>query len=440
MRFALPIILGNFFMQLYQMVDSIIVGQYLGKQALAAVGASTPVVFATIAMVIGIGSGASVVISQYFGAGQREKVRLTSDTLHIFLLAAGVVTAIVGVFLSESIFRIMKLPEELIPQATTYLAIYLGGAFLLFGFNTIASMLRGIGDSRTPLYFLLLSSVLNVLLDLLFIVVFEWGIAGAAWATVIAEGAAYFTAILYINKKSVIFHINLFKLKFNRNIFKQCVSYGLPTGIQQSFVAFGAVALTTLANGFGTDIIAGYSIGMRIDGLAVIPAMNFGMAIVSFVGQNVGAGRMDRVKKGLRITLLYSTITCLVITAVIVIFGSTILRMFNSDPEVIRIGVEYLVIVSSFYVVFNAMFVINGMLRGAGAVIAPMLFTILALWGIRVPVAIVLSNIFGEQGIWWSIPIGWIVGLLCAIIYYKFGNWRDKSIFARGKKSVIIAE
>lgn len=427
-KFALPIILGNFFMQLYQMVDSVIVGQYLGKEALGAVGASMPVIFATIAMVIGIGSGASVVISQYFGAGQREKVNITSDTLHIFLLAAGVLAALIGVFFSESIFRLTSLPEEIIPQATVYLTIYLSGSFLLFGFNTIASMLRGVGDSKTPLYFLLLSAVLNVGLDMLFIVVFDWGVAGAAWATVVAQGVAYFLAIWYVNRTSEIFHINLFRLKFNRKIFRLCVNYGLPTGIQQSFVAFGAVALITISNGFGTDVVAGAAAGMRIDGLAVIPAMNFGMAIISFTGQNIGAGRLDRVRQGLKITLIYSTITCIVISAVIVLFGEAMLAMFTNDPEVQRIGYEYLVIVSSFYVVFNAMFVLNGVLRGAGAMVAPMLFTIVALWGVRVPLSVVLSHAMGEKGIWWSIPIGWIVGLLGSYVYYKLGNWRNKSI------------
>ncbi|MEG1606907.1 MAG: MATE family efflux transporter [Mucinivorans sp.] len=429
--FALPIILGNFFMQLYQIVDSIIVGQYLGKEALAAVGASTPIVFAVVALVIGIGSGASVVISQYFGGKEREKVNLTSDTLHIFLLGAGFVVAIIGIFCSELIFSWINLPEALIPQASTYLKIYLGGAFLMFGFNTIASILRGVGDSKTPLYFLLISALLNVGLDYLFIVGFGWGIAGAAWATVIAQGVAYFAAILYINRTSTIFYINLLKLKFDRKIFRQCVNYGLPTGIQQSFVAYGAVALMSIVNGFGTDVIAGYAAGLRIDGLAVIPAMNFSMALTSFVGQNVGAGRYDRVAKGLRLTLLYSSITCIVISAIIIIFGTNILHMFTTDAAVVKVGVEYLVVVSSFYLVFNAMFIINGTLRGAGAVIAPMVITIVALWGVRVPLSIWLSGIMGESGIWWSIPIGWAIGMTAAFIYYKTGNWKNKSIIKR---------
>lgn len=426
--FSIPIILGNFFMQLYQIIDSVIVGQFLGKEALGAVGASMPVVFSIVALVIGIGSGASVVISQYFGAGQHDKVRITSDTLHVFLLGAGIIIAIAGYFCSEAIFRLIELPEELIPMATTYLQIYLGGVFLLFGFNTISSILRGVGDSKTPLYFLIISAFLNVGLDLLFIISFGWGVAGAAWATVISQGAAYFMAIWYINRKVKILDINLLKLKFDTKIFKLCIKYGLPTGIQQSFVAFGAVALSTLVNGFGVDVVAGYSAGIRIDNLALVPGMNFSMALSSFAGQNIGAGRFDRAAQGLRKTLIFSSITCVIITLSIVLWGRDILLLFNSDAQVISVGNEYLVIVSSFYLIFNAMFVINGMMRGAGAVIFPMFSTIFSLWIIRVPLAMWLSDMWGEVGIWWSIPIGWCVGLAMAIIYYRTGRWKGKGV------------
>lgn len=429
--FSLPIILGNFVMQLYQIVDSAIVGRYLGKEALAAVGASMPVVFAVVALVIGVGSGASVVISQYFGAKQYDKVRLTSDTLHLFLVGAGLVIALVGVFCSEEIFRLIALPEELIPLAAEYLQIYLGGVFLLFGFNTVAAILRGVGDSKTPLYFLLLSALLNVLLDLLFILRFGWGVAGAAWATVIAQGVAYFAAVWYINAGKSIFHINLLKLHFDRKIFRQCINYGLPTGVQQSFVALGMVALMGIVNGWGTDVIAGYSAAIRVDNLAVIPSMNFAMALTSFTGQNVGAGCMDRVHRGLKMTLLYSSLTCVLITAVIVLFGSDILRIFTTDEDVIRVGREYLVIVSLFYLVFSGMFVINGMLRGAGAVIFPMFSTLLSLWVVRIPVAMWLSRLIGEQGIWWAVPVGWSVGLAIAYGYYRSGKWENHSIFAK---------
>ena len=437
--FSLPIILGNFVMQLYQIVDSAVVGRYLGKEALAAVGASTPVVFAVVAMVIGVGSGASVVISQYFGAKQYDKVRLTSDTLHIFLLGAGLIIALVGIFFSEAIFRLIALPEELIPLAASYLRIYLGGVFLLFGFNTVAAILRGVGDSKTPLYFLLISAVLNVGLDFLFILGFDWGVAGAAWATVIAQGLAYFASIWYINSGKSIFHIDLFHLKFDRKIFRQCINYGLPTGVQQSFVAFGMVALMGIVNGWGTDVIAGYSAAIRVDNLAVIPSMNFAMALTSFTGQNVGAGRMDRVRRGLKMTLLYSSLTCLAITAVIVLFGPDILRIFTNDSAVVHVGTEYLVIVSSFYLVFSAMFVVNGMLRGAGAVILPMFSTLVSLWAVRIPAAMWLSHLMGEQGIWWAVPFGWSVGLAIVYGYYRSGKWENHSIFAKQKKKASEA-
>ncbi len=428
-KFATPIILGNIFMQLYQIIDSIIVGQILGKEALAAVGASMPVIFAIIAIVIGLGSGASVVISQYFGSGQNDKVKLTSDTLHIMLLVAAVIIAAFGITFAEDIFRLTGLPEKIIPQATQYLQVYLAGAFILFGFNSLSAILRGIGDSKTPLYFLIATAFINVGLDYLFILQFNWGIAGAAWATVAAEAIAYFGAIIYINKTHEILKINLLKLKFDRKIFYQCVRYGLPTGIQQSFVAFGAIALSVIVNPFGTDVIAAYSAAYRIDNLAVIPAMNFAAALSSFVGQNIGAGNIYRVKKALRFTLLISSLTCVAITIVITIFGKPLIAMFTDDANVIDIGAQYLVIVSSFYILFNVMFVLSGMFRGAGATFVPMIITFIALWAVRIPLAALFSDLFGVVGIWWAIPTGWLVGGILSLAYYKKGNWRTKSVF-----------
>lgn len=431
--FSLPIIAGSVLMQLYQMVDSIIVGRFLGKEALAAVGASTPVVFAVIAMVIGVGSGASVVISQYFGRGNYEKVRVTSETLHIILLVCGFIIGLIGVLFSDNILRFTGLPEEVIPLGTEYLQVFLGGIFLMFGFNTISSIMRGIGNSKLPLYFLAISSFLNIILDYIFIVYCGWGVASAAWATVIAEGLAYFAAIYYINRREdIIFHINLFKLRFNKKIFNQCIRFGIPTGIQQSFVAFGGVALMSIVNGMGTDTIAGYTIGMRVDSIAVIPAMNFAMALTSFVGQNIGVNNLQRVHKGLLITLLYSSIVCIILTGIIVIFGDDILRLFTSDSNVVSIGQEYLVIVSLFYLIFSTMFILNGLLRGAGAVLFPMISTAVALWAIRIPCAAWLSSfadISGIDAVSWSIVIGWAAGTISSIWYYWSGKWRGKSIF-----------
>ncbi|CDN32296.1 Multi antimicrobial extrusion protein (Na(+)/drug antiporter) [Mucinivorans hirudinis] len=430
--FSIPIILGNFFMQFYQIVDSIIVGQVLGKEALAAVGAAFPVIFAVIALMIGIGSGASVVIAQYFGAKQTEKVITASDTIHIFFISVSIIIGILAYFFSEDVFRFIDLPEDILPLAVPYLQVYLGGIVFMFGFQTINAILRGVGDSKTPLYFLVLSSLLNVVLDIAFVLWFGWGIVGAAWATVLASAVAYFASIYYINRKDFFFRIDLFRLKFDKKIFGQSVRYGLPTGIQQSVVAYGMVALMSIVSGFGTDVVAGYSIGIRVENLAVIPAMNFALALQSFTGQNVGAGRWDRVREGLKKTLIFSSITCVIITTLIVLWGREILMMFTSDIQVINVGEEYLVIVSSFYLLFSSMFVINGMLRGAGAVIVPMFTTMISLWLVRIPLAVWFSREIGEVGIWWSVPAGWALGLILSYVYYKTGKWKKHSLFAKG--------
>ena len=419
-------------MQFYQIVDSIIVGQVLGKEALAAVGAAFPVIFAVIALMIGIGSGASVVIAQYFGAKQTEKVITASDTIHIFFISVSIIIGILAYFFSEDVFRFIDLPEDILPLAVPYLQVYLGGIVFMFGFQTINAILRGVGDSKTPLYFLVLSSLLNVVLDIAFVLWFGWGIVGAAWATVLASAVAYFASIYYINRKDFFFRIDLFRLKFDKKIFGQSVRYGLPTGIQQSVVAYGMVALMSIVSGFGTDVVAGYSIGIRVENLAVIPAMNFALALQSFTGQNVGAGRWDRVREGLKKTLIFSSITCVIITTLIVLWGREILMMFTSDIQVINVGEEYLVIVSSFYLLFSSMFVINGMLRGAGAVIVPMFTTMISLWLVRIPLAVWFSREIGEVGIWWSVPAGWALGLILSYVYYKTGKWKKHSLFAKG--------
>lgn len=428
-NFALPMLIGNVFMQLYQLVDSVIVGQYLGKEALAAVGASTPVVFLTIALIMGMGIGASIVISQYYGAKQYEKVRLTSDTMMIFLFGAGIVVTLFGTIFSRHVLQLMQLPEDIIPHATEYLRIYFGGSILLFGYNSAAAILRGVGDSKTPLYFLIISAVLNIGLDLLFIVTFSWGIAGAAWATVISQGVAFFLLVIYINrKKDHIVHIELLRPKFDKAIFKHCLQLGLPTGFQQTFVAIGMLALMSVVNGFGTDVIAGYTSAMRIDTLVALPAMNFAAALTSFVGQNMGAGNFDRIRRGLWATLKMTTITCLTLNLLIIVFGRYVMMLFTSDVAVIDYGRDCLIVLNSFYFLFSTMFVINGLLRGAGATIVPMFVTLLSLWLVRVPVATILSHHFGPEGIWWAIPIGWAVGLMGAMAYYWSGRWKRQSV------------
>jgi len=428
LQFSVPLVLGNIFQNLYNVVDSIIVGRFLGKEALGAVGASFPIIFALISMVIGVGSGASTVVSQYFGAKKIEEVKRTIDTIFVFFLGSSILITILGITLSKQIFMLLGLPDEILPQAISYLRVYMLGMFFFFGFAGISSILRGLGDAKTPLYFMIIATVNNILFDLLFVVVFKWGIEGAALATILSEGGAFITAAIYLNKKHPIIKLSFRKYIFDRDIFKSCIRIGLPTGFQQSFIAFGMMAIMSIVNGFGTNAVAAYSAAMRIDSFVKMPAITFSSALSTFVGQNLGAFQEQRAKTGLRATLLFSTIYCIFVSLLIILFGQNIMSLFTQDPDVIKVGQDYLVIVSSFYLFFSIMFSFTGFLRGAGATLIPMITTFTALYLIRIPAATFLSGIIGVNGIWWAEPMGTFVGMMILLIYYKSGKWKGKVV------------
>lgn len=427
-NFAMPMLIGNVFQQLYNVVDSIIVGNFIGKQALAAVGASFPIIFTLISLIIGIASGAMVVISQYFGAKDIEKVKRTISTTYIFIFVASFLVSVVGIYFSEEIFRLMQLPEEIMPQAVSYLKIYMTGMVAFFGFNGTAAVLRGLGDSKTPLYFLIVATLLNILFDILFVVVFEWGIEGAAFATVLSQTFAFIAAITYVNKKHPVIQLRFKGLVFDKELFIKSIKIGLPSGIQQTVVALGMLAIMGIVNTFGTDVIAGYSVAVRLDSIAVMPAMNFSAALATFTGQNMGANKPDRVKKGLLSTIYMSGAVSIFVTVLLLLFGKFLMGLFTNDPEVIRIGYEYLCIVSAFYVVFSILFSYNGVLRGAGDTLIPMFITFISLWVLRIPSAFLLSNHIGEKGIWWAVPIGVVAGAIMSYFYYKTGRYKRKAV------------
>ncbi len=434
-RFAVPMLLGGVVQQFYNIADTMIVGKFIANpedatRALSAVGASFPVFYTLISLVIGLASGAAVVISQYYGAKDMEKVRKSVDTLFITIAISSLIITAVGLLLVDEMFALMQLPTEIIPEATTYLTILIFGLFAGLGYNGISSVLRSLGDSVTPLYFLIVSTIVNVGLDLLFVWGFQWGVAGAAYATVIAQLVSFVMGLVYINRKHSFLNINLLKLDFDKEIFKKSVKIGLPTGLQQMFVSMGMFALFGIVNKFGTNVIAAYSVAGRIDALAIIPAMNFSQALSTFTGQNIGAGRIDRIRKGLTSTMLMSGIFSVVISIFVVIFGAQLMSMFTSDGEVIRIGAEYLQIVGSFYILFTIMFAYTGVFRGAGDTMVTMLISLFSLWLFRIPFSVYFSAIYAEIGIWVSIPFAWAVGMIFSGVYYYFGRWKKKSVVA----------
>jgi putative MATE family efflux protein len=430
LQFSVPMLIGNILMQFYNIADTYIVGNFLGTTALAAVGASGPVIFALVSFIIGIAAGCTTIISQYFGAKDIEKVKRAIDTVVIFILVAASLIMLIGLSLSDVLLRAVNTPDDVLPSARIFLQITMIGILPLFGVNVLSAILRGLGDSKTPLYYMVVSSILNILLVLLFVPVLQWGIAGAAWATMLAQLITVIVMIVRLNRRHPIINIAFRPLNFNFDIFRNSIRIGLPNGMQQAFVAVGMMALLRIVNAFDSDVLAAYSIAGRIDSLASAPAMTFSVTIAAFVGQNVGAHKLDRIARGLRAMLAISTTISVVITVLVVVFRHTIMGWFAPDTElnVIETGSRYLLIVGSFFAVFSAMFVIQGVMRGAGDTLIPMFITLFSLWLIRIPFASAMSEYIGPDGIWWSIPVGWSIGMVCAYFYYRSGRWKNKGV------------
>ncbi|WP_425448205.1 MATE family efflux transporter [Dethiothermospora halolimnae] len=430
--FALPMLIGNIFQQLYNTVDSIIVGNFLGKEALAAVSTSFPVLFLLISLIMGITMGSTILISQFYGAKDYANLKKTIDTTYIFLFVGSILITILGLVLSGPILKLLNTPGNILPQAKSYINVIFIGIVAMFGYNSISAILRGLGDSKTPLKFLIISTILNIILDVLFIVVFKFGVSGAAWATVIAQGFSFIYGIYHLNKHHEVLKFNVKDMEFDKAIFFKSLKIGLPSGVQQVLFSLGMMAIQSIINPFGETTMAAFGAGSRLNSFGTMPIMNFGSAISAFVGQNLGAGKNERVKKGYKYTLLMSVSMSIIITVLVFIFGEKMVWLFNKDPEVIKIGTSYLKIVSSFYAVVSIMFITTGVLRGAGDTFVPMIISILTLWLIRIPVATFLSERIGTNGIWASVPAGWTIGMVLTIGYYMSGRWKKKVVIKRG--------
>jgi putative MATE family efflux protein len=426
--FAIPMLLGNFFQILNTLVDSIIVGNYIGKSALAAIGSAFPVIFALISLVIGISAGISIVISQYYGAKDLARVKRAIDTAFIFLIGSSAILGIVGIIFAPQIFSSLHLSDEAMHEAVTYMRIYLMGIVFMAGFNGAMGILRGLGDSKTPLVFLIIVTISNIVLEIIFIIWLKLGIAGAAYATIGSQVLGFVISVAYLNRSHEIVNLRFFKMVFDKEIFKLSLKIGLPSGMQQIFVALGMVALIRIVNEFGTNAMAAYTIAGRIDSFASLPAMNFSMALSSFVGQNIGAGFYSRVKRGLRATIILSGSVAVIMSILIGLFATPLMQAFTSDAEVVKIGANYLLIVCTFYLLFTLMFAFTGLLRGAGDTIIPMFITLFSLWIVRIPLAVFLSSRYGIDGVWWAIPIAWGMGMIASYLYYKTGRWRNKRV------------
>lgn len=433
--FALPMLVGNLFQQLYNMVDSMVVGRFVSSDALAAVGSSFPIVFLSVALAAGLSMGCTVVISQQFGARHIREMKTTITTALITLLVLGLFIMALGELLASPILQLLRTPDNIMGDSLTYLRIYFGGAVFLFVYNALNGIYNALGDSKTPLYFLMVSALTNIVLDLLFVIQFHMGVAGVAWATLIAQGMCAIISFLVLKKR--VAHIpDEIETEEKRPLFhmdavRRIGRVGVPSMIQQSIVSVSMLLMQGLVNGYGSTFIAGYTAATKIDTLAMLPNMNFSNAMSSYIAQNIGAGKQERVHEGYRAVLLMILVFSIVITAVVYLFGPNLLNLFmdsNVDTAAIGYGMDYMRTVSVFYILMGVLFTTNGLLRGAGDMKAFMLSSMSNL-ATRVIVAYALSySPLGSGAIWWSIPIGWAVGSVFAFTRYRSGKWKLSNV------------
>lgn len=433
--FALPMVIGNLFQQLYNMVDSMVVGQFVGEDALAAVGSSFPVVFLAVAVAAGLSMGCTVVISQLFGAGQIREMKVTVSTALISLGGIGLVIMGIGELAAEPLLKLLGTDPDIMADSLIYLRIYFGGAVFLFLYNSLNGIYNALGDSNTPLVFLIISALTNIVLDLLFVIRFHMGVAGVAWATLIAQGVcaffSFFVLVARLRKMENELENQHRKFAFfEATAARRIAKIGIPSMLQQSVVSLSMMMMQGLVNSYGKIFVAGYTAATKIDTLAMLPNMNFSNAMSSYTAQNIGAGETERVKEGYRASMLMVLIFSVVITAAIYLFGPNLLGLFlkqGAEGSAMSYGLKYMQTVSVFYVLMGFMFVGNGLLRGAGDMGAFMLSSMSNLF-VRVSTAYLLAHFIGASAIWWSIPTGWAVGSVFSFVRIRNGKWKQKKL------------
>lgn len=417
--FALPIFLGNLFEQLYNVTDTAIVGNLLGAEDLAAVGSSTQIVALTVSVSTGMSIGASVIISQLYGAKRNQNMKEVVDTNLIFISLFSFFLMVFGLLYSSVFLEHLNVPTGLLSDAATYLQTILLGLPFLFAYNTLANVLRGLGDSKTPTFILISSVFLNVLLDVIFIKIFTYGVIGAALATVLAQGFSFVVCLCYMYRYYPKLAPNLRHLRWKVNILKTSLAIGLPAMLQQIFISLGFLVIQFLVNGFGANAIAAYTAASKVDAFAEMPAINLGQALMNFTAQNKGAGEQKRIAKGGRSALIITLGISIAISGLIYSFAPHFIAIFNRQKAIVQIGEGYLRIVSIFYFVFGAMQVLNGLLLGYGKSLLPLIASVTTFCLLQVPLAVCLSHTkLGFNGIWLAAPFGWFAGFLMRLIYF----------------------
>ena len=422
--FALPIFLGNLFQQMYNTADSLIVGNFLGKNALAAVSSTGSLIFMLIGFLSGIAIGAGVVISRYFGGNKLEEMSQAVHTTVAFGLVAGVVMTAVGVGLSPQILRWMDTPENVMYNSQLYLSIYFMGSLGSVMYNACVGIMQAVGDSRHPLYYLIVSSVVNVVLDLFFIAVLGMGVDGAAWATIIAQYVSAIMCLWRLLRVKDNYRVELRKIRFHWDMLKRVVRFGLPSGVQNSIIAIANVVVQSNINHFGDAAMAGVGAYSKIEGFGFLPITSFTMAMTTFVGQNLGAGQIERTKRGARFGTITSVILAELIGVAVFIFAPQLIAAFDTSPDVIAYGVDKARTSVLFYCLLAFSHAMASILRGAGKAVVPM-FVMMTCWCIiRVSFLAIAVPLTGSiQMVYWVYPLTWFLSSVTFLWYYRRMDW-----------------
>lgn len=423
-RFAMPVFWGNLFQQLYNVVDSLVVGNFLGSDALAAVGSSGSLIFLLVGLFSGIFTGASVVISRYFGAHDEGNMRVAIHTTVAFGLAAGVVLSVSGVFLTPAILRWMGTPESVLPNSIVYFRIYFSGVIFVVLYNTATGIFQAVGDSRHPLYYLIVSSSLNVVLDLLFVAGLGMGVDGAALATVLSQAASAVLGLRRLMNTTGAYRVWPRKVRFNLPMLRQVLTMGIPSGIQNSIIAIANVVVQSSINLYGAMAVAGCGAYSKIEGFGFLPISSFALALATFIGQNLGAKEYERARRGARFGVLASLLLSELIGGAIYLLAPALISLFNGDPQVVAYGALQARTVTLFYFLLAFSHCIAGVMRGAGRAVVPMVVMLVCWCVIRVAYITLVARDSGNiQMIFWAYPMTWTLSSIAFLIYYLKADW-----------------
>lgn len=428
--FAVPIILSNLFQQFYNIIDSLIVGNYLGADALAAVGSVGTITAVIIQLASGLALGASVVISQYFGAGKKREIRICMTTISIFSAGAGVIVTMAAQMFAEDILLLIQTPPETMSDSIDYLTIYFWGSAAVFLYNALNAVFIALGDSRTPLYFLILAFFLNVAGDLFFIIGCSMGVGGGALATTLSQAICTILSLAVLERKMRRIGMGKADRLFDRTEFVRMMRIAVPAALQQSVVSLGNVCVQTVTNSFGPAVMAGCSAANKAVNLVSAVPINWGNALSNFVGQNVGAGKPERISEGVKSSLLVTGVISAVMSAVLELIPERLIGWFvdgKNEPEVIAVGASYLRAVGFFLIIFSGYMIIKSVFKGAGDMNWFVGVTLGSL-GVRVLCAFILAPVFGAPVLWWSVAAGWCVSAVPTVIHYMGGKWKKCSL------------